>query len=74
MTFDLDSVTTKNSRKCSSKISSNSSEDHFSSYSADEEDEKNSEKGNTKYYYCKFKVLFKRFVEYKYGIGHFQSF
>ena len=47
MTFDLDSVTTKNSRKCSSKISSNSSEDHFSSYSADEEDEKNSEKGNT---------------------------
>ena len=46
VTFDIDSVTTKNSRKCSSKISSNSSEDNFSSYSADEEDEKNSEKGN----------------------------
>ena len=45
VTFDLDSVTTKSNRKCSSGTSSNTSDNNSSRYSADEEEGKNSEKG-----------------------------
>ena len=45
MTFDLDSVTTQRSRRRASKTSSNTSDSNSLRYSADEEEDTNSDKG-----------------------------
>ena len=45
VTFDLDSVTTQSSRRRASKTSSNTSDNNSLRYSADEEEDTNSDKG-----------------------------